>query len=132
MLFRYWQQCGGSCCLGVVVIWAMTAFTQFHNNRLPDSDEEKKTYHPYAWVVAPFTLPLWAILAILSAILYAIFFGLLLFVFILALIVLRKPFLFKWLKETALKVGRPLLKLNTRLLNLFWPFPLASEPSTSQ
>jgi hypothetical protein len=110
----------------------MAAFTHFHNNRLPDSDEEKKTYHPYAWVLVPFALPFWIVIAILSTILYAILFGLLLFVFILALIVLRKPFLFKWLKETALKVGRPFLKLNTRLLNLIWPFPLASEPSTSQ
>lgn len=123
MLFKYWQQCGGTCCLGVVMIWAMAAFTHFHNKRLPVGDEEKKTYHPYAWVVVPFALPFWIIVASLSAILYAILLGLLLFFFILALIFLRKPFLFKWLKETALKVGRPLLKLNTRLLNLFWPMP---------
>lgn len=123
MLFKYWQQCGGSCCLGVVVIWAMAAFTHFHNKRLPKENEEKQTYHPYAWIAVPFALPFWGLVAILSAILYAILAGFLLLVFILALVVLRKPFLFKWLKETALKVGEPLLKLNTRLLNLIWPIP---------
>jgi hypothetical protein len=101
----------------------MAAFAQLHHKRLPKEDEERKTYHPYAWIAVPFALPFWGLVAILSAILYAILAGFLLLVFILALVVLRKPFLFKWLKETALKVGEPLLKLNTWLLNLIWPMP---------
>jgi hypothetical protein len=123
MLFNYWQQCGGVCCLAAAGIWVMSAFTHFYNEGLPAGHEEKKTYHPYAWVSAPFTLPLWALVAILSAILYTVFFGLLLAVFALALVAIRKPFLIKWLKETALKVGGFFLKINTRLLRWAWPLP---------
>lgn len=130
MLFKYWQQCGGSCCLGGMVIWAMSAFTYFYHKRLHDGHEEKKIYHPYAWVAVPFTLPLWAVAAILSAILYAVFFGLLLIVFSLALVAIRKPFLFKWLKETALSVGGFFLKINTQLLNWVWPMPAPTAANT--
>lgn len=126
MLFDFWQPCLGSCCLGTVVIWAMTAFAQMYNQRLPkdqeeEETEEKKDYHPYAWVAVPFLLPLWLAGAIFSAIGLAVLLGLLLVFFTLGLLFARKPFLFKWMKEIALKVGRPILKINTWLLRRILP-----------
>jgi hypothetical protein len=74
-------------------------------------------------------MPLWVMFAIVSAILYSLIFGLLLIVFTLALILVRKPFLIQWLKEISLTVGRFFLKINTRLLNWVWhlPAPAATQ-----
>ena len=129
MLVAHWQLCGGTCCLTILIVWGMSAFTHLYNKRLPEGDEEKRNYHPKAWLVVPITMPLWAIFAIVSAVLYSLIFGLLLIVFTLALILVRKLFLFQWLKEISLKVGRFFLKINTRLLNLAWP---VSVPAATQ
>lgn len=127
MLIEHWQLSGGMCCLGILVVWGMSAFTFFYNKRLPDGNEEKREYHPYSWLVAPlllpFKVPILALFAVLSFLFYSLVFGLLLIVFALAVALLRKPFLLQWLKETSLKVGRFILKINTRLLNWVWPMP---------
>ena len=128
MLIEHWQLCGGTCCLTVLIVWGMSAFTHFYNKRLPEGDEEKRDYHPKAWLVVPITMPLWAIVAVISAVLYSLIFGLLLITFTMALILVRKPFIFQWLKEISLKVGRFFLKINTRLLN--WALPLPAPAAT--
>jgi hypothetical protein len=127
MLFLHWQQILGSCCLGTLALWVMSAFAHFHSKRLPAGHEDKKSFHPYAWLAMPFTLPFFLVSAIFSAILYAALFGLLLIVFALSLLLLRKPFLFKWIKETALTVGNFLLKINTRLLRAILPMPVPAQ-----
>jgi hypothetical protein len=105
----------------------MSIFAHFYSKRLPDGHEDKKSFHPFAWLAVPFTLPLFLISAIFSAILYAMLFGLLLVTFALSLLIFRKPFLFKWIKETSLTVGNFLLKINTRLLKVILPMPAPAQ-----
>ena len=129
MLLIYWQQIVGTCCLGTLVIWVMAAYANFVNKRLPDGHEEKQSFHPYAWLAVPFTIPLFLILYIIALLVYAILFGILLVLLPISFLVFRKPFLLKWLKEKAILVGNFFLKINTWLLKYFWPLPLPTPVS---
>jgi hypothetical protein len=118
-------QCSSLICVSsVLIVWAMSTFAHFYNERLPREDEEKQVYHQLSWLTVPFTLPIFIVSAILSAFFYALFFAALMVVFTLALLFVRESFLFKRLKEISLKVGGFFLKINTWLLKRILPMPV--------
>jgi hypothetical protein len=101
-----------------LIIIACAAYAYRVNLRRANDDPKKKKYNPFAILIAPFTLPFLIAFAIFVFIVEALAFGGFLLVFVIALIVIRKPFLFVLLDKTAMKIGEPLLKLNTYLLRL--------------
>ncbi len=92
-------------------------------------DPQKRDFHPLAILFAPITLPLYAIAGIVTLILTALLFGLILILFAAALIFVREPVIFQWIARKALSFGNMLLKLNTALVRLFWD-PGAAQPET--
>lgn len=102
----------------ILLVWAITAYAYFANTRRADSDPKKKVYNPFAILLAPFTLPLFMGLFIFIFVLSALLFALFILAFTIAVIFIRKPFIFVWLDKLARKIGEPLLQLNTYLLKL--------------
>ena len=83
------------------------------------ADDPKKLEIPLGVVLfAPLTRPLLLIgvisLFIIKALLYSVF----LVLFTVALLVIRKPFLITWLKETAAWIGDRLLQANIFLIKI--------------
>lgn len=65
--------------------------------------------------------PLYILISALLFILKALAYGVFLVAFTAALILLRKPFILKWLGKAAVWLGDFFLKANTYLIRLFFP-----------
>lgn len=88
------------------------------NAKRPEDDPKKKNFRPTAIFLAPITWPFLILGFILLFILKAVLYGIFLVILTIALVVVRKPFIFVWLDKIATKIGNILLEANTRLLNL--------------
>ncbi|HET9911370.1 MAG TPA: hypothetical protein VFQ13_05725 [Anaerolineales bacterium] len=97
------------------------------NARYPADDPKKRDYHPAAILLAPFTLPIFVMLSMLIFMMKALLYGLLLALFIVALIFIREPIIFKWLHKVAVYIGNKLLAANTAIIKLFLQ-PWANQP----
>jgi hypothetical protein len=123
MLILHWREfCRGYILLSLI-LWAFAGYAHRINADRSADDPEKRDYHPAAVFLAPITWPLflfgWLSLFVIRAFLYGVF----LFLFTIALVVIRKPFLLIWLEKVARKVGGMLLKANTfliRQISLQW------------
>lgn len=118
MIFIHWKFWTFSC-IGVLTLITLSAFYayQVNANREPD-DPEKKDYYPSTPWLAPIILPLLVLIDIPLFILSSILFGIFLVLFPFSLLLIRKPFLFKWIRKQALKIGNMVLKINTEVLRL--------------
>lgn len=90
------------------------------NASRPADDPEKKDYELGAIFIAPFTFPFLIALGIIVFILRAILFAIYLLALTAGLLFIRKPFIIVWLQKIAIKIGDPLLKINTQLFRLAW------------
>lgn len=109
----------------LLILYVCVTYAYAINLRRKKDDPEKKIYHPFAVYLAPVSVPLLFGLWVLTAVLFLAF----LFVFAFLLVVVRKPFLFIWLDRLARKIGDPLLKINTRLIQLAFS-PWIRRPRT--
>jgi len=106
---------------------ACAGYAYLVNARYPADDPQKRDYHPAAILLAPFTLPIFVILSMLIFMAKALFYGLLLTLFIVALIFFREPFVFKWLHKVAVYIGNKLLTANTMIIKVFLQ-PWVNQP----
>lgn len=94
------------------------------NARRSENDTDKRNFHRVAVFLSPLTWPLFLLaystLFLIKVVLYSAF----LFVVLIALIAIRKPFLFTWLDKIAIKVGNGLLEANTFLVKVFFGKPV--------
>jgi hypothetical protein len=111
------------CCIGsctiipiILVLCGLYAY-QVNAKRAPD-DPLKRDYSPYAPWIAPISFPLIIIFNAVLFIFSSLAFGVFLVLFPFALLLLRRPFLFKWISKQALKIGNFVLKVNTELLRV--------------
>lgn len=86
------------------------------NARLPQDDPKKRDFHFGAIFLAPITWLLFLLASITIFILRVIFYILFLMLFTIAVLAVRKPFLFIWLDKITTKVGNKLLEANTFLI----------------
>jgi hypothetical protein len=112
-----------TCCLGSYIIFEVilffSAFYTFQVNARRSSDDPmKKDYSPYAPWLTPISLPLLLIFNAIVFVLSSLAFGIFLVIFPFTLLLFREPFLIKWIKKQALKIGHFALKINTELLRL--------------
>jgi hypothetical protein len=105
------------CLIAVSVVLILCATYAYHVNarRAPD-DPNKRKYHPFAIVLAPITFPLLFVLSIFFFLLRVLAYAVFLVLFVLALLLVRQPFILVWLRKTASNVGDRLLEANTRLV----------------
>lgn len=99
-------------------VTACAGYAYYVNSKRADDDPKKRNYHPLAIIFAPITLPLLIIFSISIFILRVLTYGIFLFLLIVALLVIRKPFLLVWLRKTATTIGDALLEANTLLFRL--------------
>ena len=88
-------------------------------NRTAD-DPVKRVYHPAA-IPMCLAWPIFVLIQVLLFTLKALAYGVFLILFTVALVVIRKPFLFTWLNKMATKIGTMFLKANTFLIRAFFP-----------
>jgi ABC-type multidrug transport system permease subunit len=113
MIFKYFSDiCKGALWISLVII-ACTAYAYLVNARRAKDDPKKKDYNPFSILIALISLPLLLTLAIFVFMIRALLFAGLLFLGTIGMIALRKPFVFILLDKIAMKIGEPLLKLNT-------------------
>jgi len=124
MIFIQWKCLLISFFLVEAYFFFSAFYTYKVNAKLAPDDPEKKDYHPLTPWLAPIIVPLLFLVNIPVFILYGIVFGIFLMLFTLSLLLFRKPFLFKWIRKHALKVGRRILRINTEVLKLFGFSPI--------
>ena len=119
MLLPYTGNCCQSYILLSLILWAFAGYAYRVNARRPADDPKKRDFHPAAVFLAPVTWPLFILFFISLFILKAILYGIFLVMLTIALIVIRKPFIFVWLDKIATKVGNFFLEANTQLIKIF-------------
>ena len=88
------------------------------NMRLADSDPKKHDFPILSIFLAPFTWPFFLLIFVFLLVLKILVYGLFLILFAIALVVLRKPFLFEWLDRIFTSIGNKLLWANTILIKM--------------
>lgn len=119
MLTAYTSNCCQGYILLSLILWAFAGYAYRVNTRRSADDPKKRDFHPTAVFLAPITWPLFVLGFISLFILKAILYGIFLVVLTIALVVVRKPFIFVWLDKIATKVGNMLLEANTQLIKIF-------------
>lgn len=115
MIYTYLRL--GSCAIiAIFFIIGPALYAYRVNDRKAPDDPSKRDYSPYASWITPISLPLLIIFNIILFVLISLAFGVFFVLFPFTLLLLRKPFLFKWISKQALKIGNFALKVNTELL----------------
>lgn len=112
-----------NCCVGYLVIstlvWLFSSYAYLANGRRPTNDPGRKDYDFRAVFFAPLTWPFLLFGGVVITIIKAVFFGVFLLVFSLAVAILRKPFFWPLIEPIVSGIGRRVLKVNTFLIRLF-------------
>jgi len=124
LLYHLREFCTGMLLL-LLIIMACAGYAYRVNSKRADDDPKKRNYHPIAIIFAPVTFPLFLIFSISIFILRVLTYGIFLILLIVALLLIRNPFLLVWLRKTATTVGDILLGANTLLFKLL---PWTNEP----
>jgi hypothetical protein len=108
------------CLFGInLLITACAAIAYYADSKRPANDPKKKNYHPLAIVFAPITFPILFILFIALLLLRALVYGVFTILFILALILIRKPFILEAIQKVAVRIGDRLMEANMTLVRFF-------------
>ena len=103
----------------MAAITACAFYAYYVDSKRSDVDPKKKNYHPLAILFAPITFPIFLVLSISLFILRVLVYGVFMVVFILALIVIRKPFVLETIRKIAIRIGDYLMEANTILIRFF-------------
>jgi hypothetical protein len=108
------------CFVVSILVLLFSGYAYLVNNRLAPNDPARKDYEPGAVFLAPITWPFYVVVGFMVTIIKAVFFGVFLLLFSLAVAVIRKPFFWPWIEPFVSRIGRSLLKANTFLIRLFY------------
>ncbi len=111
----------------MLFIMACAGYAYYVNARRADDDPQKRDFHPLAIVLAPITWPFFILASIIIFILRALLFGAALILFAIALIGVREPVIFQWLRRKVISFGNKLLEANTALIKLWTPRAVQSR-----
>ncbi len=118
MIFMHQEVCLGFCTLIPIILTFCSLYAYHVNARRAPDDPEKKDFAPYAPWLAPVILPPLVLADAFFLILSSLALGLFLVLFPFALLMFRKPFLIKWIRKQALKIGNWILVINTEILRV--------------
>jgi hypothetical protein len=108
------------CTLALMLIAVLCAgYAYFIDSKRPNDDPKKQNHSPLAILFAPITLPALLIFSVSIFIFRILIYGIFLLLCIIALLIVRKPFLFALLHRTVTSIGEKLMKANTFLIRLF-------------
>ena len=114
-VFDHWFNCIG---LLSIFLLVCAGYAYRANARLAEGDPKKRDYAPSAVALSLFTWPLLLFASFLLLVLRVLVYGLFLILFAIALVIIRKPFLLKWLDRIFTGIGNKLLLANTFLIKL--------------
>ena len=103
-----------------LILWGFAGYVYRVNSKRTSGDSLKKDFHP----AAVFLTPIWPLLAMLWVVIFilrAAFYMIMLILFTIGLVIIRKPFILIWLTRVATKVGTKLLQANMLLIRLLFP-----------
>ena len=101
-----------------LILWLFAGYAYFVNMRRPAGDPDKKDFRFSGIFLAPITWPFFLTSFLVLLVSRALLFGIFLIFFTLALVFIRKPFIFIWLDKIATRIGNKLLNANTGLIDL--------------
>jgi hypothetical protein len=101
----------------IITFCALIAY--YVDSRRAEDDPKKKNHHPLAIVFAPMTFPFFLVLFIFLFLLRVLVYGVFTILFILMLIIVRKPFILEPIQKTAIRIGDRLMEANTMLIRFF-------------
>ena len=126
MLLNYSNQLCTGFLLLMLFFYACAGYAYRVNAQRPADDPKKRNFHPRAILLAAFTWPLFLFATMTIFIVKAILYGIFLILFTIALLVIRKPFLLKWLDKVATEIGNRLLEANTFLMRIVFGKPIGN------
>jgi hypothetical protein len=103
----------------MLVVTICAGYAYYVDSKRSDDDPKKRDFHPLAILLAPITFPLVLILSISFFVLRVLTYGVFMVLFILALIIIRKPFILAILQKIATAVGDRLMEANTIVIRFF-------------
>lgn len=107
------------CILGICLfIYLVCWYTYIVNARRAADDPKKRDYPLLAVMIAPFTTPFLIAMALVIFVFTAVLYAGFLILFAFLLVIIRKPFIFKWWDKFATMIGEPLLRINSNLIKL--------------
>ena len=95
---------------------ACAGYVYLVNARRPAGDPKKREYPLGAIFLSPFLWPLLLLGAFSAFVIRVVLYAVFLILFTIALVAIRKPFLFIWLDKIGTWVGGRLLEANTFLI----------------
>ena len=104
--------------LFTLLLYVCMGYSYYLNAQRAADDSKKKDIPLGVVLFAPITWPLLLVGVIFLLIIKIVIYALLLILFTIALIVIRKPFFFTWLKKTAAWIGDKLLEANLFLIRI--------------
>jgi hypothetical protein len=105
-------------CIALPLLFCLTSagYAYIANVRRADDDPKKREYYLSSIVLASVTWPVFLLVYPFVLVLRVLAYGLFLILFAIALVVIRKPFLLKWLDKVFTGIGNKLLWANTFLI----------------
>ena len=108
------------CFVGIYLFITHCAFMAYYvDSRRSEDDPKKKNHHPLAIVFAPVTFPIFLVLFIFLFLLRVLVYGIFAILFILMLILVRKPLILEPMQKFAIRIGDRLMEANTMLVRFF-------------
>ena len=102
----------------MLLIFACAVYAYRINAKRPSDDPKKKDFHLGAIFLAPFAWLFFLFAFVFIFVIRVLFYGVFLILFTIALVAIRKPFLFLWLDRIATYIGNRLLEANTLLIRI--------------
>ena len=111
--------CFAGCIVISLILWLFAGYTYLLNQRYAHDDPERRDFKLGAVFLAPITWPFLLVAWLAVTFIKAMLFGILLVIFALAAILIRKPFFWSKVEPIITRVGRALLRANSHFLGLF-------------
>src|SRR5258705_6986357 len=102
----------------MLLIFVCAGYAYRINAKRTTDDPKKKDLHPGAIFLAPFIWPFFLFAFVFIFVIRVLFYSVFLILFTIALVAIRKPFLFIWLESIATYIGNKLLEANTFLIRI--------------
>ena len=114
--------CLTGCIVISLIVWLFAGYTYLLDQRYAHDDPERRDFKLGAVFLAPITWPFLTVAWLMLGFIKAMLFGLLLVLFpLIALMatLFRRPPFWRKIESIVIRIGRALLRANTRLLSLF-------------
>ena len=103
-----------------LIFYVCAGYAYHINSRRAPDDPDKRNIPLAAVLLGPVTWPVFLLGVISQFLIKVLVYSIFLVLFAIALLVIRKPFLFTWLKTAAASIGDHLLRANTWLLKMIF------------